>query len=164
MMGEAMIKLSIKQPGVFVSIPGIPEFRTPANVDISKHDAALIISIMRQHGISDYEIISGISGTKPRPSRPKPKVTPKGQKPRTEDSKRLDRIERMLEKVLEQGLIVQVDNKTTKKKKEVEDEFIPSIETEHLSSGGKITTEEDTITDSDVKESADLLRKMRKGD
>lgn len=51
-----MKKLIIKKPGIFMNIPGITPFRTPAKIDISKVDIKLIISCLNRNGISEYEV------------------------------------------------------------------------------------------------------------
>jgi hypothetical protein len=52
-------KLIIKKPGLFIDILGIPNFRTPAEVDISKFDENLVRAELRKHNIRDFEIIIG---------------------------------------------------------------------------------------------------------
>lgn len=51
-----MMKLVIKQHGLFINIPSIPPFRTPAEVDISKVPINMVIGEMRKNGIHEYEI------------------------------------------------------------------------------------------------------------
>jgi hypothetical protein len=50
------MKLVIKQHGLFINIPSIPPFRTPAEVDISKVPINMVIGEMRKNGICKYEI------------------------------------------------------------------------------------------------------------
>ena len=50
------MKLVIKQHGLFINIPSIPPFRTPAEVDISKVPINMVIGEMRKNGIYKYEI------------------------------------------------------------------------------------------------------------
>lgn len=51
-----MMRLVIKQTGLFINIPGISPFRTPVEVDISKVPINLVIGEMRKNGICKYEI------------------------------------------------------------------------------------------------------------
>ena len=51
-----MMKLVIKQHGLFINIPSIPPFRTPAEVDISKVPINMVIGEMRKNGIGKYTI------------------------------------------------------------------------------------------------------------
>jgi hypothetical protein len=53
-----VIILKVKERGYYLDIPGITPFRTPADVDISKVRIQLIISYLKNCGITKYEIIS----------------------------------------------------------------------------------------------------------
>lgn len=53
-----MKKLIIKEPGLFLRIPGMGDFRTPAEIDISKIDINLVLAELRRNGISTYKIHS----------------------------------------------------------------------------------------------------------
>lgn len=53
-----MIKLNVKQKGHLLSIPGVAPFRTPAKVDITKLRLNMVISVLHNAGIDNYEIIS----------------------------------------------------------------------------------------------------------
>lgn len=53
-----MKKLIIKEPGLFLRIPGMGDFRTPAEIDISKIDVNLVLAELRRNGISTYKIHS----------------------------------------------------------------------------------------------------------
>jgi hypothetical protein len=53
-----MLILKIKKPGLMVSIPGVPSFRSPADLDISKLDLKMLIGYLKSNSISDYEIHS----------------------------------------------------------------------------------------------------------
>jgi hypothetical protein len=53
-----MTKLIIKQRGLFISIPGIASFRTPAEVDISNVNLKLVVAELHKIGIREYEIKS----------------------------------------------------------------------------------------------------------
>ena len=51
-------KLLIKESGLFINIPGIPKFRTPAKIDISRVDENLIIAELKKHGVKTYQIFN----------------------------------------------------------------------------------------------------------
>jgi hypothetical protein len=51
-----MTKLIIKKRGLFISIPGIPSFRTPAKVDITNANMELIIAELHKTGVLKYQI------------------------------------------------------------------------------------------------------------
>jgi len=53
-----MVKLLIKTKGMFINIPGLIPFRTPAEVDITKVNINLVISELKKNGIEKYKIIS----------------------------------------------------------------------------------------------------------
>jgi hypothetical protein len=61
---EPTIKLEIKQVGHIILIPGISEFRTPANVDITRVNIRSVIVALKNAGIDDYKIISETKGKK----------------------------------------------------------------------------------------------------
>jgi len=49
-------KLKITKPGFIINIPGIPEFRTPAKIDISKLDENLVRGELKKYDIESYSI------------------------------------------------------------------------------------------------------------
>jgi len=51
-----MTKLLIKKHGLTIRIAGLPTFRTPAEIDITKIDINLVLSELKKHGIHDYKI------------------------------------------------------------------------------------------------------------
>jgi len=48
--------LIITTPGLFIHIPGIPSFRTPARIDITKLNENIVIMELTKHGIKDFKI------------------------------------------------------------------------------------------------------------
>jgi len=52
-----MVKLLIKTKGMFINIPGLIPFRTPAEVDITKVNINLVVSELKKNGIERYKII-----------------------------------------------------------------------------------------------------------
>ena len=51
-----MTKLIIKKKGLFISIPGITEFRTPAEIDITNINLGLVIAALSKTGVITYQI------------------------------------------------------------------------------------------------------------
>lgn len=164
-----MIKLIVKQPGLFLTLPGIPAFRTPVEVNITKSDINLVITELRRYGVEDYKIISGIEK--------KPKTQVETKKEAKSSSKkcgnfnmmdrRLGKIEELLEGFLERNCLVPKSNIIDSSPNIVvgdivEDEFIPSIETNHLKIDGEIFMNQNEIDD--ISENVELLSKVRKGD
>jgi hypothetical protein len=59
-----MLNLKIKKPGLMINIPGLPQFRSPAEVDITKLDLKMLINYLKSNSIADYEIISATDSGK----------------------------------------------------------------------------------------------------
>ena len=53
-----MITLKIKQAGHTIAIPGLPVFRSPVEVDISKLDIRVVAMYLKTDGITDYQIVA----------------------------------------------------------------------------------------------------------
>lgn len=49
-------KLIIKEHGLYVIIPGLAPFRTPATINITKIDEKIVTAALRRDGITNYEI------------------------------------------------------------------------------------------------------------
>ncbi len=139
-----MIKLIINKPGLFLDIPGLSSFRTPVEIDITKLDVNLIISILKRDGIIDYNIISCDDKKKKHSIKNYNRVT----KEETNNSKindteivteikninekMIERIEKLLRNFLDNDIPKKETNQEIKKKEEtnskkIEDDFIPSI-------------------------------------
>lgn len=54
--------LKIRKKGLFIEIPGLSPFRTPADVNISHISIPLVVSILKKQGISKFEIVSDTQG------------------------------------------------------------------------------------------------------
>lgn len=48
--------LIVKTPGLFINIPGIPSFRTPARINVTKLDENIVIAELKKHGVKDFKI------------------------------------------------------------------------------------------------------------
>jgi hypothetical protein len=101
-----MITLHIKEKGHLVEIPGMPSFRTPATVDISKGDIRSIVGYLKVCDISDYEIIASNNDTREvyraKDFNTTTKVVEKKKKIKNPTKKlenRIDRIEKMLKNI-----------------------------------------------------------------
>lgn len=100
-----MITLIIKEKGHLIEIPGMPSFRTPATIDISKGDIRTIVGYLKVCDIQDYEIIaSNNSGKEVYSARDfnttTTRVVEKQKKPIKKDKtleKRMDKLERMIQ-------------------------------------------------------------------
>lgn len=160
-----MIVLDIKQPGLFVDLPGLAPVRTPAKINISKLDISIVIRKLASLGVQEYHIS--------REKEPEPipaKVIVPQQESKEDVGSRLGRIEALLEKMMDnpqqvivEKIISEPSKKTTKpkKKKSLEDEdtFIPNIQTDGLSLEGDSSLSVEESRD-DANEAADMLKKL----
>jgi len=55
---DTTLILRIREKGFYVSFPGVPPTRTPADLDITKCDINIVLSYLRSTGIKDFHIIS----------------------------------------------------------------------------------------------------------
>jgi len=53
-----MLILKIKEKGLYIEIPGALPSRTPAEIDISKCNLAIVDTYLRKNGITNYQILS----------------------------------------------------------------------------------------------------------
>ena len=162
-MVKMMVKLSIKEHGLFLSLPGLAPFRTPADLDLTKCDLNLILSELNRLGIKKFKIISEEIEKKP--------IIPVKEKVRIEKNKieesnvnqRLEKIELMLKSFIDSKDEIKYSkpSKKTNNKIEKQVEFIPSITPLDLDSeDNNIIVKQDDIDD--VSDSADLLSKLGK--
>ena len=52
-----MVILKVKEKGHLIDLPGMKPIRTPAEINISKYNADVIITFLRSRGIKDYIIV-----------------------------------------------------------------------------------------------------------
>lgn len=99
-----MILLKVKTPGLLVSIPGLPVFRTPAEVDVSKVDIRIVHMYLTTAGVEEYEIVAeskhGDKEVYKREDFDDEKSNPKDKKNGNLD-KRLENLELLMTKLLE---------------------------------------------------------------
>jgi hypothetical protein len=101
-----MITLKIREKGHFIEMPGIPSFRTPANIDISKGDIRTIVGYLKVCDITDYEIVaSNKDGREVYNAKDFDIIQTKVEKrvvnklPDKKLIKRMDRMEKMIKKL-----------------------------------------------------------------
>lgn len=152
-----MITLIIKEKGHLIEIPGMTPFRTPAKVDISKGDIRTIVGYLKVCSINDYEIFATNQGNTEKysakdfnPDKPKKAVKKKVVKPDKKLNERMDRMEKMIEKLYENSendsgkKVEQKTNQTEMFQKQI-------LETlKHLGKGGVDGTETDIEEEEDV--------------
>lgn len=99
-----MITLNIREKGHLIEIPGMAAFRTPAIIDISKGDIKTIVGYLKVCDISDYEIIAkndlGVTETyNAKDFSTANRKKKKTKKPNKDLTNRMNRIEKMIEKL-----------------------------------------------------------------
>ena len=159
-----MIILTIKQPGLYITVPGIPPFRTPASVDITKINMTMLLASLQNAGVEEFDIKKD-SNIKLQKEQTKSKII-KQEDPSEDLSDRLESIEELLQKVLEKEpaiiqQVIETKGKRTKKKVKHDDDidFIPEINVDSMK--GSIT-HETTLGEDNTEDTADLLRQMTK--
>ena len=157
-----MIKLIINKPGLFLNIPGLQPFRTPAEVNITKVNLNLIKSELKKNGVTKYKIISDDSNNKTKTIKQdiKEEVKIEESLPTinynnqeiidkiANQHKIIERIEQLLQSFLNSGIS---ENDTVVKKKKEQDEtiedFIPEINLSNTIKGSSETRKIKVKTD-----------------
>jgi len=184
------IKLIIKEKGRYVNIPGIPEFRSPAKVDVTKIKLSLLIPSLHSCGIVNYELVSTdnkgqtvYSGEELQPPEKKQKDNELNNRlDRVESlllklvsdesshkgnsseqiTNRLNRIERMIRKG-QKIVYHEVSSDKSPKIEELDDDkFIPEIDVSEMQLSGKTTVVVGEKSDEDVNDAVDLLSSLTK--
>lgn len=172
-----MIILKIKEVGHSVEIPGLPITRSPVDIDISKVDLRLVLMYLKNAGISNYDIVSGVKPPKKVERKAKPPI--KKIKEKSNDSTNIDdrfnRIERMLVKLSKKTMgntdpnKEQIINKLNELDKKI-DEVQPATFIHKSSVKGEPDIEEFEafIPDIDVSDmkltSSDSIQKIKQDD
>jgi hypothetical protein len=158
------MKLTIKQPGLFLTLTGLKPFRTPVVVDISKINLNTLRMELKQYGITNYEITEEPFLKIELPRR-KPQKNPLSEK--------VNEIYKMMQELLgrEQPTVehhyhsaVETLDRLVEEKFDGEpdvEEFIPGIDISDLSD---IELEYRTEEGEDITDAADKLRKLKGGD
>ncbi len=144
-----MIKLNIKERGHLIEIPGIPSFRTPATIDISKGDIRSIVGYLKVCDIRDYEIIaSNDSGKEVYSSKDfsttETRVVEKRKKPQKKNKaleKRMDKLEKMIQSLHDKsdGDSGKNEEQTTNQMEQFQKNVLDAIK--GISTGGQNVTE-----------------------
>lgn len=90
--------LKVKQKGLFLNIPGVAPFRTPAEVDISNLKIHLVVLSLKNNGVDEFEIHSK-KDNKVYTKKDFEKTKSKDGKQMKDVEERFDRIERMIAKL-----------------------------------------------------------------
>jgi len=178
-----MLTLKISERGHVVNLPGMAEFRTPANIDVSKIPLNVLILKLRTYNINHYEIISELGSQKvvyKKEELEKIKTQKLDKKYIKHIDKRLNKLEGMIKilteskpdiglkgeqikNILEEVIsknVINTFNKLPKKEKDIkEDEkFIPPVNI----GGMKLKSSEHIIIKQkeNLEDSANLLSEL----
>ena len=102
---DTTLILRIREKGFYVSFPGVPPTRTPADLDITKCNINIVLSYLRSTGIKDFHIISKnqLEGERIIKSKDILNISPKKEKQPSDNKeveKRLSNLENMIGKLL----------------------------------------------------------------
>ena len=181
------LKLIIREKGRFVRLPGMPEFRTPAKVNVSRIKLSILIQTLHSYGIDNYELISKDHNGYTKYTQEDFKLPDK-----KEDIKigsRLDRLEGLLlkllskergqkdssseqitnrlgsiERILKKGsqIIYKESSYGSPIVEELDDQYIPEINVSDMQISGKTTTVVEKKSKDDIDDAADLLSSLTK--
>jgi hypothetical protein len=192
-----MIILKVHEKGHFLEIPGMPPVNSPVHINITSMSIPLVAAYLKKAGIENYEIVAD-SRTGEQKIYKSEDFYPKPDKPndqlksyRKETNKRLDRIEKMIEKlavrepdkspkneeqinrkldllaelIKEREVRIQTVDKIREKNTEPDieelDSFIPQVDVEGATMKGRSSIRSEERDDS-ADESADILSRLSK--
>lgn len=181
------LKLTIKQRGMYVDIPGLASFRTPATIDVTKIKISLVIASLHSCGINNYEIVSEDHKEKKIYTQDDFNLPEKKKEP--EVGNRLERMEDLLLKLISNGRGKSVDNSEqitnrlnriermlkkgnkiiykevigdTPIVEELDDHYIPEIDISDMQISGKVTKTLEKTPKGDIDSAADMLSNLTK--
>lgn len=183
------LNLVIKEKGRYVKIPGLPPFRSPAKVDVSKIKIPVLIQSLHSCGVSDYKIVSVDenkiytktdfeSHDKNRDNLKLEKrlgrledllitVLSSNYSQNNNESEQITNRLSLIEQILRKGVrpSTEIDDKIEPVIEEIEDIFIPSIDVDNMtmSSSSKSTEVITKKSKHDVDDAVDLLSSLTDG-
>jgi hypothetical protein len=160
-----MVKLVVKQPGFFVTVPNMGSFRSPFKVKIPESLVPLVEMELLKSGVKDFKV----SPTKEVKEKPRKVQEVKVNSDMSEVMKKLEDIQTIVQKILlkDPSIINIVQHteeeiKSVKKAEEAEEEmFIPSLSDKNPAIELSVKTSEKDDVSSRV-ESLSNLRKRRR--
>jgi len=181
------LKLTIRERGRFVEIPGVAAFRTPATIDVTKMKLSILIQALHSCGVNNYELVSeDHKGNKVYtqddfnlPEKKKEDKQMDNRLERMEDlllklisnrtgqkvanseqiTNRLNSIERML-KQGNKVIYKEIGDKPIVE--ELDDQYIPEIDISDMQISGKLTKILEKKSKDDIDFSADILSNLTK--
>lgn len=170
-----MVILKIKEKGYYITIPGITPFRTPAEVDITSANLAIVVSTLHSNGIDKFEIVSDTPGKQSILTQRDFNIFRNVEKQENDDKKyndltsQINELKGMIGKLLQRNviekreqIIERIIEKVPSKPvvEEVEELFIPDINIPNA----KIKSKTETISkEDDIFANVDLLSKLKDG-
>lgn len=162
--------LNIETPGLFITIPGTPSFRTPGKIDISKVDINVVFRWLKMNGIHKFKIES----EEPKVKKVEPKVNDKKHPEFNSElvNKLLDELKKTNQKIDNLENIVKSQPKETvkevivtqpketkvfKREEPKTEEFIPKVDISGMSIKGNVGTSIEESKD-DILKNADSLK------
>jgi hypothetical protein len=182
------LKLTIREKGRYIEIPGVAAFRTPATMDVTKIKLSILIQALHSCGVNNYELVSEDEkgsvvylGKDPITKLPEKKNDP-------ELSNRLERMEDLLLKLISNGTgqkaanseqitnrlnrierMLKQGNKVIYKEiggnpivEEMDDQYIPEIDISDMKISGNITKTLGKTSKGDIDSVVDMLSNLTK--
>ena len=188
-----MMTLKIKKKGLYIQIPGLPPFRTPADVNISHVSIPLVVSTLKAQGIEKFQIVSDTQGKEKVLTQKDFMVDKKEVKEDYET--RFNKLESLMnkllqtqvsnlplnkeqitnrlssiEKILRKKRIINIVKENSKRVKEepkieeLNDVFIPNINLDGLEMKGESSQKTIKQDKLDIDDNADLLSRIIQSD
>lgn len=167
-----------------MTVPGIPSFRTPVEIDVTKINIPILIQSLHSCGVEDYEIKT-VSKTGVIKELSESIDIPKKKKDNSKIDKRLDRLEDLLLSLVSKkssqrsNSSEQIKNRLVKIEsmiksgrssnkdispiiEEMDEQYIPSIDVSNMQITGKTTEVIDKKSNQDIDNAVDLLSNLTK--
>ena len=180
------LKLTIRERGRFVEIPGLASFRSPAKIDVTKIKLSMLVQALHSCGINNYEIVAEDHKETKNYTQDDFKLPKKQKEPET--NSRLDRMENLLFKLLSNNAgqkdqtSEQITNKLSKIERmlkkgsnvvykasdkspiveELDDQYIPEIDISEMQISGKSSDVVEKTLKGDIEDAVDLLSSLTK--
>ncbi len=181
-------KLIIKDHGLYLTIPGLIPFRTPAKVDITKVGETIVLAELRKNGITNFKIVEteDIISTQKLKNKQEEKIVKNNDS--LEDLKNsINNIELLLRELLNRNSNVKdpstekieallndfllSNNKKVEKDKlivkkskvdEYVDDFIPEINIDKIKIKGSTAAEKVIKSEEDILKSVESLKTIKR--
>lgn len=177
------VKLIIREKGRYVELPGVPPFRSPAKVDVTKIKLSLLVQALHSCGVSNYELIS--SDHKEETNLEEDFKFPEKNENNNRLSKKLDGVTDLLVKLISKGSGKKVNNseQITNRLNRIEsmlkqgvknihvsnedpvleepnDQYIPEIDVSEMQIKGKTSDVVDQRNEKEIDAAVDLLSSL----